>query len=81
MFSVQSVTFVRHSELLHPRSLFHSSDMEVRLASRDNEVVRVTGINEYGFLRVRTQNGAELMLQPDGNSFDIMRNLIVMKKK
>ena len=55
------------------------SDAVVQLASRGDEEVKVTGISEYGYLCVRTHDGQELTLQPDGNSFDIMKNLIVMK--
>ena len=39
----------------------------------------ITGINEYGYLRVCTSNGDILFLQPDGNTFDIMKGLICMK--
>ena len=39
----------------------------------------ITGIDEYGYLRVRTKDGESLSLQPDGNTFDIMRGLIRMK--
>ena len=57
-----------------------SSGAVVQLGCRDNEEATVTGIDEYGYLCVRTRNtGEELTLQPDGNSFDITRNLIVMK--
>ena len=51
----------------------------MKVASRQNEEVTIMGINEYGYLRVQTANGQELSLQPDGNSFDIMKGLIVMK--
>lgn len=52
----------------------------VQLASRGNEEVTVKGINKFGYLRVSAHGGEELTLRPDGNSFDIMNNLIVMKK-
>ena len=40
----------------------------------------ITGIDEYGYLLVRSRkDGARLSLQPDGNSFDIMKGLIAMK--
>ena len=54
------------------------SGTTVRLASRENEVVTIEGIDEYGYLRVKCANGQELSLQPDGNSFDIMKGLIVL---
>ena len=50
----------------------------VKLASRGHEVV-IVGIDEYGYLRVQCKNEQELSLQPDGNTFDIMKGLIAMK--
>jgi len=37
----------------------------------------IVGIDEYGFLEAIAESGETLMLQPDGNSFDLFRNLIV----
>ncbi|CAI8054505.1 Biotin--protein ligase [Geodia barretti] len=54
-------------------------DAVVQLGSHANEEVTVRGIDQFGYLRVVTQTGEELNLRPDGNSFDIMNNLIVMK--
>lgn len=39
----------------------------------------IVGINEYGYLRVRTASNEFLSLGPDGNTFDIMKGLICMK--
>ena len=58
--------------------ILHSNSV-VKLASRGDEEVVIVGISEYGYLQVRTQTGELLTLQPDGNSFDIIKNLIVMK--
>lgn len=41
---------------------------------------RIEGVDEAGYLVVKTADGRRLSLQPDGNSFDIMRNLIVRKR-
>ncbi|CAN8024721.1 unnamed protein product [Ixodes persulcatus] len=38
----------------------------------------IKGLDEYGYL-VAVASGKEYKLQPDGNSFDLMNNLIVMK--
>ena len=52
----------------------------MRLAERGNEEVVIKGIDQFGYLRVEClASGEELTLQPDGNSFDIMRGLIIMK--
>ena len=57
-----------------------SSGSVVRLSSRDEEEVTILGIDDYGYLRVRTNKTQELLsLQPDGNTFDIMKGLIATK--
>lgn len=55
------------------------SDAVVSLASHDEEQVGVVGLDKYGYLQVRRKGGDKLSLQPDGNSFDIMKGLIIMK--
>ena len=55
------------------------SGTTVKLASRGHEEVVIVGIDEYGYLRVQCKNRQELSLQPDGNTFDIMKGLIAMK--
>ena len=55
------------------------SGTTVKLASREHEEVVIVGIDEYGYLRVQCKNGQELSLQPDGNTFDIMKGLIARK--
>jgi hypothetical protein len=44
-----------------------------------SEEVEVTGINEYGYLRVKREDNSEHYLQPDGNRFDMMHNMIVLR--
>ena len=52
----------------------------MKLASHGGIDAVITGIDEYGYLRVRSRkDGEELSLQPDGNTFDIMKGLIAMK--
>ncbi|XP_076317455.1 biotin--protein ligase-like isoform X2 [Tachypleus tridentatus] len=43
------------------------------------EKATIQGLDKYGFLEVDTSYGI-VSLQPDGNSFDMMRNLIRQKK-
>ena len=49
--------------------------------SGKKQIVRVTGIDEYGFLRVVTADGKVISLQPDGNTFDILKGLIATKEQ
>ena len=41
---------------------------------------RVVGLDNFGFLSVQTDEGT-ISVHPDGNSFDIMKNLIVPKSR
>ena len=52
----------------------------MRLSSHNDEEVTILGIDDYGYLRVRTNKTRELLsLHPDGNTFDIMKGLIATK--
>ncbi|XP_032828547.1 biotin--protein ligase [Petromyzon marinus] len=55
------------------------SGTQVRLHSDTGPEATVLGLDDFGFLRVLSQDGTTLTLQPDGNSFDMTRNLIVCK--
>lgn len=59
--------------------MFPYSNATVTLANYGGESATVTGIDKYGYLVVRKEGGERLSLQPDGNSFDIMKGLIAMK--
>ena len=55
--------------------------MKVSLSVNDKmEDVMIKGLDDFGFLWVETKSGESLSVQPDGNSFDMLRNLIAMKK-
>ena len=55
--------------------------MKVSLSVNDEmEEVTIKGLDDFGFLLVETASGEVLSVQPDGNSFDMLRNLIAMKK-
>ncbi|XP_078375574.1 biotin--protein ligase-like [Oculina patagonica] len=57
------------------------SDVKVSLSVNDKmEEVTIKGLDDFGFLLVRTKSGESISVQPDGNSFDMLRNLIAMKK-
>ncbi|XP_043087719.1 biotin--protein ligase isoform X2 [Puntigrus tetrazona] len=51
----------------------------VRLWSEDGPEAEVLGLDENGFLQVRAGDGSVVSVQPDGNSFDMLRNLVVTK--
>lgn len=41
---------------------------------------QVVGLDDFGYLRVKTSGEGFLSLHPDGNSFDMMHNLIIAKE-
>ncbi|XP_041354801.1 biotin--protein ligase-like [Gigantopelta aegis] len=57
------------------------SGVKVRLESEDNLEVTVCGLDSFGFLMVQTADGQTISVQPDGNTFDMMHNLILIKKR
>lgn len=44
-----------------------------------NEDVEIIGLNEFGYLKVKRNDGTVHLLQPDGNRYDMMRNLLVLR--
>ncbi|KAL3883228.1 hypothetical protein ACJMK2_029516 [Sinanodonta woodiana] len=55
------------------------SGKKVILQMENNLEVTIKGLDDYGFLLVETADGKKISVQPDGNSFDMMKNLITMK--
>lgn len=43
------------------------------------QFAKVVGVDKYGFIQVKTDDGKVHSVQPDGNSFDLMKNLILAK--
>lgn len=40
----------------------------------------IVGLDDSGFLQVHQEDGKVVTVHPDGNSFDMLRNLIVPKR-
>ncbi|NWH22943.1 BPL1 ligase, partial [Grus americana] len=55
------------------------SGKQVRLRSEDGPIAWIVGIDDYGFLQVHEEGKGVESVHPDGNSFDMLRNLIVPK--
>lgn len=69
---------------LHPMVLLCTAALcsqphnKITLDSKGEEVF-ITGIDKHGYLVVQEESGGCMQLQPDGNSFDLMRSLIKTK--
>ncbi|XP_067113908.1 biotin--protein ligase isoform X1 [Osmerus mordax] len=57
------------------------SGTQVRLWSEDGPEAEVVGLDDNGFLQVRSREQGVVSVQPDGNSFDMLRNLVVTKQR
>lgn len=56
------------------------SGTTVHLWSEDGLEAEVVGLDHNGFLQVYNKLQGVLSLEPDGNSFDMLKNLVVMKQ-
>lgn len=64
---------------LYYKYWIHSAQ-QVRLGSTEGPKVWIVGLDDAGFLLVHQENGEVVTVHPDGNSFDMLRNLIVPKR-
>ncbi|KAM6213334.1 biotin--protein ligase isoform 2-T2 [Sarcoramphus papa] len=55
------------------------SGKQVRLYNEEGPIAWIVGIDDYGFLQVHEEGKGVESVHPDGNSFDMLRNLIVPK--
>lgn len=65
-----------HSE--QPVTVCRQQQQQLQRGSGQEEAT-VCGVDEFGYLRVRFVSGRVATVSPDGNSFDMMRGLIVPK--
>lgn len=56
------------------------SGTQVRLWSEDGLEAEVVGLDQNGFLKVYCKEQGVVSLEPDGNSFDMLKNLVVIKQ-
>ncbi|XP_056140955.1 biotin--protein ligase isoform X2 [Lampris incognitus] len=52
----------------------------VHLWSKDGPEAKVVGLDDNGFLQVYCEEKGVVSVEPDGNSFDMLRNLVVTKQ-
>ncbi|KAM7398666.1 hypothetical protein PAMA_006530 [Pampus argenteus] len=56
------------------------SGTKVRLWSEDGLEAEVVGLDPNGFLQVYSKEQGVVSVEPDGNSFDMLKNLVVIKQ-
>lgn len=60
---------------------FIFSGQQVRLGSAEGPQVSIVGLDDSGFLQVHQEDIGVVTVHPDGNSFDMLRNLILPKRQ
>ncbi|XP_019617084.1 PREDICTED: biotin--protein ligase-like [Branchiostoma belcheri] len=55
------------------------SEQKVHLSSEEGPEATILGLDDSGFLSVVKNGGEIVSVQPDGNTFDMLRNLITIK--
>ncbi|TMW51845.1 hypothetical protein DOY81_003090 [Sarcophaga bullata] len=77
--SVQTGDFDDFYKLYY--DLWLHSNQSITICDKDNskKEAKVIGIDDYGYLKVRLANGSIEVVQPDGNSFDMLKGLIIPK--
>ncbi|XP_077596432.1 biotin--protein ligase isoform X1 [Stigmatopora nigra] len=64
---------------LYYKRWLHSGSV-VHLWSEDGPEAEILGLDSNGFLQVNSIKEGVVSVEPDGNSFDMMKNLVVMKQ-
>lgn len=59
--------------------LFSGAHITVLSSTGETRKAIITGLDDYGFLTVRSEDGTLSSVQPDGNTFDMMKGLIAPK--
>lgn len=58
---------------------FSDQNVTICLQNDQEKEASIIGIDDFGFLKVRLVNDTIETVQPDGNSFDMLKGLIVPK--
>ena len=66
-------------ELYYKYWLHSDTNVSIMTTTGDEKWVKITGIDEYGYLLVQESGKVPESVHPDGNSFDMLRGLISPK--
>ncbi|XP_025160609.1 biotin--protein ligase isoform X2 [Harpegnathos saltator] len=66
-------------ELYYKYWLHENSNVTVVKRNGESENVTIKGIDDFGYLLVEDDKGNKFFLHPDGNTFDLLKGLIIPK--
>lgn len=61
------------------KTAFRDATVTVTTKDGKSHKAKIVGIDNHGYLKVQDTSGATESVQPDGNSFDMMKGLIYPK--
>ncbi|XP_020799587.1 biotin--protein ligase isoform X3 [Drosophila serrata] len=76
---VQNGDFDSFYALYYSLWLHSGQSVKICLQNEQEREAEIVGIDEFGFLKVKLPTGTIETVQPDGNSFDMLKGLIVPK--
>ncbi|KMZ01630.1 biotin--protein ligase isoform X1 [Drosophila simulans] len=76
---VQNGDFDSFYALYYSLWLHSGQSVKICLQNDQEKEAEIVGIDDFGFLKVKLPTGAIEIVQPDGNSFDMLKGLIIPK--
>ncbi|KAH8291814.1 hypothetical protein KR054_000989 [Drosophila jambulina] len=76
---VQNGDFDNFYALYYSLWLHSGQSVKICLQNEQEREAEIVGIDDFGFLKVKLPTGTIETVQPDGNSFDMLKGLIVPK--
>lgn len=59
--------------------MYSGQSVKICLQKDQEKEAEIVGIDDFGFLEVKLPTGTIEIVQPDGNSFDMLKGLIIPK--
>ncbi|XP_043652559.1 biotin--protein ligase isoform X2 [Drosophila teissieri] len=79
LLEVQNGDFDSFYDLYYSLWLHSGQSIRINLQNDPEKEAEIVGIDDFGFLKVKLPAGTIEIVQPDGNSFDMLKGLIIPK--
>ncbi|XP_039490165.1 biotin--protein ligase isoform X2 [Drosophila santomea] len=79
LLEVQIGDFDSFYDLYYSLWLHSGQSIRINLKNDQEQEAEIVGIDDFGFLKVKLPSGTIEIVQPDGNSFDMLKGLIIPK--
>ncbi|XP_044762850.1 biotin--protein ligase [Coccinella septempunctata] len=79
--NIQNDNLESFYNLYYKHWIHMNSQVTIQTEEGQTSNATIVGIDDFGFLKVRRETGEICVVQPDGNTFDMIKGLIVPKPK